>query len=208
VNPPNAVTATTGGPYPAGQSANTNFPGTNGALNTMIATTMMAPGSDQVQGGFNPGNLRILASLDYAFNQNAMLGARLGYVLFTDPAKASPGAAFAPIHIEARFSYLFGKGALTKPGLSPMLVLALGLGEFDTFVPVRVESTGGAGNGSLPENAWLTAGPLFGAAGVGARWLLAPKVAATGVLKVEGGIGGGAGFLPGIAPELGLQFGL
>ena len=43
-------------------------------------------------GGLKLGNVRLLASLDYALTKNVMLGLRAGYVLRTDPA--SP--AFPP----------------------------------------------------------------------------------------------------------------
>jgi hypothetical protein len=187
-----------------------NFPGKNQTLNGEILPSASTPTSDQVSGGFRPGNLRILASFDYALSQNALLGARAGYVLLTDPG-SSPGAAFAPIHLEARLTYLIGHNALTKKGIAPMVFVGAGLGEFDAFVPVTVLSNTKltmASQAELPENAWLTAGPGFISAGAGVRILLSPKVAATGALKFEGGIGGAAGFLPGFAPEIGIQFGL
>ena len=184
-----------------------NFPGggTKGAsLNGMIAPSAGPPTSDQVSGGFRPGNFRILASLDYALSQNLLLGLRAGYVLFTDPG-SSPGPAFPPLHLEARLTYLIGHNALTKKGIVPMLFLGAGAGEFDAFVPVTVLSTS---KQEAPETAWLTSGPIFVSAGGGARFNISPKVAATAALKFEGGIGGAAGFMPGFAPELGIQFGL
>jgi hypothetical protein len=48
---------------------------------------------------------------------------------------------------------------------------------------------------------------VFFAVGGGARVLLSTKVAATAALKFEGAFGGAAGFLPGVAPELGVQLG-
>jgi hypothetical protein len=192
-----------------------NFPGGGQkdggkALNLMIAQSAGPPPSDEVKtGGFKPANLRLLVSIDYALNQNMLLGARAGYVLFTDPG-ASPGAAFPPLHLEARFTLLVGHNALTKKGIAPMLFAGVGAGEFDAFVPVTVLSNPkvtGKAQTELPENAWLTAGPIFASAGGGARFLLSSKVAATAALKFEAGFGGAAGFLPGIAPELGLQFG-
>jgi hypothetical protein len=170
----------------------------------LIAHTSVGAG-DQVQGGFKLGNLRILASLDYALGGNVMLGARAGYVLFTDPATASPGAAFAPIHLEARLTYLLGKGAVSKKGMSPMFFAGLGAGEFDAYVPVKVYSTSGE---MKAENAWLTAGPVFLSGGGGLRYLLGKKTAFTAALRLEGALGGAAGFLFGVAPEAGLQFGL
>jgi len=64
-------------------------------------------------------------------------------------------------------------------------------------------------NLSGQENAWLTAGPVFFSAGAGLRVLgfLSPRVALNVALKFEGAFGGAAGFLPGVAPEVGLQYG-
>jgi hypothetical protein len=168
--------------------------------------------SDQVVGGMKLGNIRLLASLDYALSHNVLLGLRAGYVLSTAPV----GSAFAPLHLEARLSYLIGKDAISKKGLSPMVLAGVGAGEFDAFVPVPVVGTCSGQTGgcspvgkaiSVTENAWLAAGPVFFTVGGGARVLFAPKVAMTAVLKFQGAFGGAAGFLPGIAPEVGLQFG-
>jgi hypothetical protein len=168
------------------------------ALNNDIATGV----GDQVVGGFKLANFRIMVSLDYALGKNVLLGLRGGYVFNTDPTSS----AFAPLHLEGRLTYLFGKDAVAKKGISPMLFAGLGAGEFDAFVPVDV--TLKDGRGPATENAWITAGPVFFSVGGGARLLLSTKVAATAALKFEGAFGGSAGFLPGVAPELGIQFGL
>jgi hypothetical protein len=157
---------------------------------------------DAVGGGTAPANLRLTASFDYALTMNVLLGARVGYVLFTDPA-ASLGAVFAPIHLEARGTFLLGKDALTKT-IAPMLLVAAGAGEFDASIGVVVQLDTG---GSRQENAWVTAGPFFAAAGAGLRFLLAPTVATTVAVKGQGAFGGSAGFLFSVAPELGVQLG-
>lgn len=187
--------------------ANTNFPSaSSGALNSEIS------GGD-VQSGVKLGNVRILASIDYAFTPNILVGLHGGYVLFTDPATGTPGAAFAPVHVEARVAYVFGRNALASPTLvSPMVMLAAGVGEFDAFVPVTVAFTSSTQGVAAPapraENAWLTAGPGFLAGGAGVRLKLGSSLAATGLLKLEGAFGGTAGFLLGVAPEIAFQFGL
>ena len=184
-------------------STGANFPGTDGAANGNIKQGSATTVGDGVNGGASVGNLRLMASFDYALSMNALLGARAGYVLFTDPASA-PGPAFAPIHLEARATVLFGKDALTSP-VAPMVLVAVGAGEFDASIALGVQMKSGP---SRRENAWLTAGPLFGAAGAGVRFLLGPAVAATVAVKGEGAFGGGAGFLLGFAPEVGMQVGL
>jgi hypothetical protein len=197
-NPPSPAN---GAGYECVDPSGHNFPGTDQGLNGNIVKGK----GDSVGGGFASGNLRLFASLDYALNMNVLLGARAGYVLFTDPA-SSPGPAFAPIHLEARFTYLFGKDALAA-GIAPLLLLAAGASEFDASFGVQVLTTNP--NQTRNENAWIVAGPLFGAAGLGVRFLLSANVAATAILKAQGAFGGTAGFLlvP-VAPELGIQFGL
>jgi hypothetical protein len=158
--------------------------------------------SDQVEGGFAHGPLTIMATFDYALNPNMMLGARAGYEALTIPT----GSAFAPVHLEARFTYLIGKDAINAK-IAPMAFVGVGAGEFDAFVPVTVFGNVNGVIGSQQVSAWLTAGPIFATAGGGARLMLSKKIAATGALKLQGAFGGSAGFLFGVVPELGIQFG-
>jgi hypothetical protein len=178
-------------------SASTNFPADQTTNNSIAAGT--------VQSGLAFGNVRLLASADYALTKNALVGVRGGYVLRTDPAKGTPGAAFAPVHLEARVTYLFGRDALVAQTLSPMVLGGVGLGEFDASIPVSV----GFSNmtASRSEDAWVTAGPFFVEAGGGARLKLGAGAAATGALKIECAFGGTTGVLFGFAPELGVQLG-
>jgi hypothetical protein len=192
----------TGVPLNTSGYACVDYQGNSFPPTSTIAKELQPGSADQVVGGLKVGNIRLLASLDYVLNKNMMLGARAGYVLRTDPA--SP--AFAPVHLEARFTYLVGHDAVHKKGLAPMLFLGAGAGEFDAYVPVTVN--GMRPNESGVENAFVTAGPVFIAVGGGGRLLLGGRMAITGALKFQAAFGGTAGFLPGIAPELGIQFGL
>ena len=197
---------TSGNPYSCLDSGGNAFPGNNASLNGNIQSGH----SDQVQGGFGHGPLTLSLSLDYALNANMLIGVRGGYELLTVPS----GAAFAPIHAEARFTYLIGHDAIHQK-LAPMVFVAGGIGEFDANVPVNVfvcpPSSTSPGQCTSPqqgsENAWLTAGPGFGAIGGGVRMSLAKKIAATAALKAQGAFGGTAGFLFGVVPELGIQYG-
>ncbi|HLK40303.1 MAG TPA: hypothetical protein VKU41_26310, partial [Polyangiaceae bacterium] len=77
------------------------------------------------------------------------------------------------------------------------------------FVPVTVfRTTDMLTAPGVPFNAWLTAGPVFFAAGGGARYAVSNRVAILGLLKFQAAFGGSAGLLPGFAPEIGVQFGL
>ncbi len=186
-------------------STSANFPGTGGK--TVNNNILQGPNDgDSVGGGLLLSNIRLLASLDYALTTNILLGARLGYVLNTDPASA-PGPAFPPIHIEARVTYLFGKDAILSP-IAPLVLAAVGLSEFDANIGVEVALLG-----SKPknENAWLTAGPLFGAVGAGARFLVGKNIALSAVIKGQAALSGMGGSatspLLGFSPELGAQLG-
>jgi hypothetical protein len=180
-------------------SSGNSFP-PNLAVDNEIRTGV----NDQVVGGLRPGNVRIFLSADYAVSHNVLVGVRAGYVLPTDPI----AAPFPPLHLEGRLSYLFGKDAISKKAAG-FIFGGVGAGEFDAFVPVTVTITNSKGQIlSGTENAWLNSGPLFFSVGGGVRLLFSPRVAMTIAGKFEGAFGGEAGFLPGIAPELGLQFGL
>jgi hypothetical protein len=183
-----------------------NFPGGDGFANSRILKN-----GDLVQSGFAPqlGEWRVLLSFDYQLNPNIMLGARVGYVFGTDPAP-TVGAPFPPLHLEARFTYLVGKGPL-----QPMVFLGAGAGEFDAYVPVPVflRSATNPQNGmtypmqQMTENAWITAGPAFGVLGLGVRIHAGKRVAFNLAGKVEAAAGGSAGALIGIGPEVGIQYG-
>jgi hypothetical protein len=183
-------------------------PGTGARFPADAATARsIMPGSaDEVAGGLNRSNVRLLLSLAYALNQNVLVGVRVGYVFRTDPSPA-----FGRLHLEARLTYVVGHNAVTREGLSPILLVGLGAGEFDAYVPVSVTAGSDAPDPPAPvhrtENAWLTAGPLFLTAGAGARALFGQRTALTAALTFSGAFGGSAGFLPGIAPEIGLELG-
>lgn len=198
VDPANNQTKNGGGnPYWCTDTGGADYP-SNPTENDGIT-----PGrSDQVQGGVKLANIRLMLSLDYAVSQNVLVGVRGGYVLNTYPG--TKANAFAPVHAEARITYLVGKDALTKKGLSPMIIAGAGAGEFDAFVPVVVFVTGQPG--SKTENAWVVGGPGFGMIGGGVRVLLSPKAALTAALKGQAAFGGTTTLI-GVAPELGFQVG-
>ncbi len=189
---------TSGNPYTCLTSGGQAFPGNSFTANNSIRTG--AGSSDQVLGGLGRGPIPITASFDYALNPNMLLGARVGYEALTIPT----GAAFPPLHLEARYTYLFGKDAVSAK-LAPMALAAVGAGEFDAMVPVQVLPKNGGSPANV--NAWLTAGPIFGALGGGLRLQVSKRIFATGAVKLQGAFGGTAGFLFGVVPELGIQYG-
>ncbi|HEY3822425.1 MAG TPA: hypothetical protein VGL81_34905 [Polyangiaceae bacterium] len=207
----NVCSKTTGSINTAGYSCLDPSTGQSFPQNGTINGAIVQNRSDQVEGGFVHGPFTIMGSFDYALSQNMLLGVRAGYEALTIPT----GSAFAPVHLEARFTYLFGKDALTAK-LAPMAFIGVGAGEFDAVVPVNVFLNNATGSlqpggpsvlGPGKENAWLTAGPIFVAGGGGVRMALTKRLAATGAIKLQGAFGGSASFLFGFVPELGMQYG-
>jgi len=92
--------------------------------------------------------------------------------------------------------------------MSPMVFAGIGAGEFDAFVPVTVFPVGAPQNATgAGFNAWITAGPVFASVGGGARFAFSNRTALNAALKLQAAFGGSAGFLPGVAPEVGVQVG-
>jgi hypothetical protein len=169
--------------------------------------TLTQGNAGNASGGIYAGNVRVMGTLDYAISQHVLAGVRLGYVFNTYPAQAAKSEGhsfFAPVHFEARATYLFGSDPLQRTGFRPLVLFAAGLTEFDADQTVMVQQTGIAG--SRPIQAWHFGGPFFVAAGAGVRYAFSPYHAFVTALKLEGAIGS-SGFLPVIAPEMGVQIG-
>lgn len=187
-------------------------------------------------GGFNPANMRIMASFDYAITPNLLAGARLGVSLFVYPGNSatSDGRAFSLIRLygDLRATWVFGENALATTGLHPMAFGGLGVAEFDTHTssPVGIcQPAGQAGSSSNPVppptgqcstptgtnytkpvtgnvNVWQTNGPFFVMLGGGVRWAFTDSVAFTAALRVNGSFGAN-GLIPTLGPEIGAQYG-
>jgi hypothetical protein len=179
---------------------------------------------DGVSGGPSPGNLRFMASFDYAVNYNLLLGARAGYGLFSYTGSAAK--AFPPLYLEARATLVIGQDAIAKSGFAPILFLGAGAAQFSSGVAVQVsacaangskdpiKNPGVAMNGTCttgaqvpPGNftAWRVGGPVFVGPGGGIRFAFSPQAAA--ILDVKLALAFGSGFLFAPSPELGVQFG-
>jgi hypothetical protein len=162
---------------------------------------------NQVKGGVAPGTLRLMLSFDVALNTNLLIGARLGLVLNTFPgqvAKDEGAAFFAPVHLEARGTYLIGKDALIRPGFAPYAMLGVGASEFAAKVAVSVREQGVSQPRSV--DAYGLGGPFFVSVGGGGRYAFSPRAAMMFGLKFNAAFGVG-GMLPSLAPEVGVQFG-
>lgn len=166
-------------------------------------------GSDKVTGGGAFGNIRVMLTLDYAVSPNVLIGGRLGLVLNHYPGSEAEvdGKRFAaPIHLELRATYVHGKDALYKKGFAPFAFGAIGVGQFETNVPVTViESPVGAAATKKDVEAWHLAGPAFVAVGGGGRYAVSDRFALMFGLRANFAFLNG--FAPSVGPEIGGQFG-
>jgi hypothetical protein len=158
-------------------------------------------------GGIHPGDLRVMATFDYALSASFLVGARLGYVLNAYPGQAAvtTGHAFGPkIHAEARATYLFGDAPLAHTGFAPMVFLGTGVSEFDGHVTGVVSLDNVAGQ--QPVNIWVTDAPFFVALGGGVRYQFSLRTAFTAAARLNAVIGGN-GVLMTYGPEVGVLYG-
>jgi hypothetical protein len=192
-------TPLTAGYYCYDSTNGVDFPSTSATNNalTQAGTTV---------GGVQVGDVRILLAFDYALMPNILAGARVGYVLNAYPGSAATNAghAMAPVHLEARMTYLLGHEPLSHVGVAPMAFLGFGASEFDGHQTTNVNRSDGVKQ--PPVDVWLTDAPFFILVGAGARYQASPHVALTGALRLNMVIGGN-GFMPTYGPELGVLYG-
>jgi hypothetical protein len=171
-------------------------------------TNLVSGTSDKVSGGGAFGNIRLMASLDYALNMNMLVGARLGYVLLTYPGQAAKddGKSFPPIHLELRGTYLFGPDAL-EAKVAPYVMVGAGISTFESSVKVTVVEVVPATNTKVAKDvdAWHLSGPAFITFGGGARIGINPRAAIMAGARVN--LAFGNSFGPSFGPEVGAVFG-
>jgi hypothetical protein len=115
------------------------YPGTHTSTSPVAATT------------------RILVSYDRAITSHFLAGVRVGYAFGGGPPAGrdlvydnsgrivrivAEGQSFFPFHLEARASYWFGAGALTRKGFRPYVHAGGGLAQVDGKVVVSVKDCG------------------------------------------------------------------
>ncbi len=164
----------------------------------------LAPGNaGSVGGGFVVGNVRIKAIFDYAVTANLLVGGTLGYVLDTYPGQIALHFP-VPLHLEARGTYVFGDNPLGQPGFAPLVFAAVGASEFDADLTITVIQNGVVGQ--KPVQAWYFGGPWFLAAGGGVRYGFSQRWGFLATLRASAAFGAN-GFLPSLAPEVGVHYG-
>jgi hypothetical protein len=159
-------------------------------------------------GGIHRGDARVMISFDYAVTGNLLVGGRLGLNLFKYPGQAaySDGRAWNVLsgrpYFDARGTWLFGQDAVAKP-FAPLVFAGVGLSSFDVRTDAGITlSNGQSGTVQM----WQTNGPFFLMLGGGIR-VLAGEFAAINVAMRANGSFGPNGFIPSVAPEVGVAFG-
>ncbi len=184
-----------------------------------------APNSGTSDGGIVPANVRIFLSLDYALNNNFLVGVRGGYVLNRYPGAAaiSHGYAFSTgLYAEGRATAVIGKDALRKTGFAPIAFVGVGVSAFDghtsgtatlcpATTPANNTSCFPAGAPATPRTTvnvsfWWSNGPAFVDGGFGIRYAPMPQFGFTAAARGNLSFGSN-GLIPTLGPEIGAQFG-
>jgi hypothetical protein len=151
---------------------------------------------DLIAGGLAPGAVRITVSVDYAIDDDFLVGVRAGTALRDDG-----------FHAEARGTYLLGVRPLTRSGLAPAFELGAGLAQYSASVPVSVVWQTQQGQTIASANAHRMERPLFAAVGAGLRYTPTQGLAIV-VYPLRGAMAAGSQTpLFVLAPELGVQLG-
>ncbi|MDC0745479.1 hypothetical protein [Polyangium mundeleinium] len=130
----------------------------------------------ELAGGLAAATTRIFVGYERVFGRNITAGLRAGFVFRGGP-QAPGGAAFVPIHAEARAAYWFGADPFASAGFRPFLTLGGGLAQVDASVKVTVYNTEQdfLADKRLVLDAWKKSGLVFIAAGGGAMYAIRPN---------------------------------
>lgn len=169
--------------------------------NLTSAQALKVGSADRVAGGFAPGSVHVMASLDYALTRHLLIGGRLGYVANTYPGSAA--TSFAPIHAEARATFVIGRGGVGRAGPQGYVYLGGGVAPQDAKVEVNVVVNS---VGSQTVDAWNVEGPGFVGAGLGFREQFSKHAALLLGPRVSLALGG-ATATPVIGPDVQFQLG-
>ncbi len=209
--PPPGFPANSSNLYCVDSQSGADFPprtATGAAINNQLRAM---PGSGgKSSGGIQPGDIRLLLSLDYALSQNFLVGGRVGYTFNSYPGSAASQdgrAAGFKVHGEARATYLLGSSPLDHVGLAWMGSGGLGFGEFDGHVGSVVTHPTTAGQQAINVDIWDTDGPFFFFIAAGARYQFSPRIAGTAAFRINVAVGGNGVVSTLGLPEVGVQYG-
>jgi hypothetical protein len=109
------------------------------------------PGNaDNINTGVALATMRIMLGYDRAFYPNFTLGARIG---FAWNGASAPGAAFLPLHAEARFGVWPGRDPFTGT-VRPFFMLSGGVAQVDAKAKVQVLEDGNKCGAANPANTY------------------------------------------------------
>lgn len=139
----------------------------------------------ELAGGLSAATTRIMIGYDRVFGKNISAGVRAGFVLGGGP-QAPGGAAFVPVHAEARAAYWFGAEPFGKTGLRPYLTIGAGLAQVDAAVKVTVYTTEQdfIADKRTELDAWKKSGLVFFGAGGGAMYAFKPNMGVTAEMRI------------------------
>jgi hypothetical protein len=170
--------------------------------------TQLSPGNaGQLSDSVQPGDVRVMLTLDDAVADNILIGVRLGVVLnsYTGNAAIRDGRALGPpVHAELRLTYVFGQDPLSHEGFSPTVFVGGGVSEFDARTSTQVKLNNVVG--TQPVDVWVTDGPFFLTSGGGVRYQFSQRLQVTLAARLNAAFHGN-GFLPSLGPELTVQYG-
>jgi hypothetical protein len=107
--------------------------------------------ADDVNTGVALATMRIMLGYDRALYPNFTLGARIG---FAWNGANAPGAAFLPLHAEARFGIWPGRSPFTGTGVRPFFMFSGGVAQVDAKVKVQVLEDGNKCGAANPANTY------------------------------------------------------
>lgn len=139
----------------------------------------------ELAGGIAFATSRILVGYDRIFGKNISAGVRVGFAFGGGP-QAPEGAAFVPVHAEARAAYWFGKDPFTRTGIRPYVTIGGGLAQVDASVQVTVYTTEQDFINDKRQllDAWKKSGTVFFGAGGGAMYAIKPNTGPIAELRL------------------------
>ena len=175
------------------------------------STPLVQGQAGQATGGIHPGDVRGMIAVDYALSPGLLVGGRLGVVGNGYPGGAAvvDGKAFsAPVHVEARITYLFGEAPLATHGFSPFsprsppraLLRVRRPHDHRLCLPAAEHRGAAAGGGVAVERP-----AFFIAAGGGVRYQFSRRAAFSAAVRANLAIGGA--LLATFGPEIAFQYG-
>ncbi len=135
------------------------------------------PGADDiVTGGAAMATMRVLLGYDRVFGQNVTAGARAGFAFNGGPQRPG-GAAFLPVHAEARGAYWFGHNPFGRSGFRFFGFAGVGMAEVDASVAVDTFKSSAAVKAGSSDNwsAWKKTGQGFAEVGPGVMYAVTPN---------------------------------